>query len=219
MTRPASHRSLLVVATAMAAVVVAAAVLTARSGPPRFHGTVYTEVAPAAAFELVDHDGTAVTLESYRGAPVLLFFGFTHCPDVCPLTLARLATALDRAGRSARDARILLVTVDPERDTPAVLREYAARFGPQVVGLTGDSVSLERARRGYGAYVVEAPASVNAAGHGHGPHGARPSPATPRTIHSSVIYGIDRRGNLQVVISETATPAQMARDVRTLARL
>jgi protein SCO1 len=146
MTRPASHRPLLVVATAMAALVVATAVLTARSGPPRFHGTVYTEVAPAAPFELVDHDGTPVTLESYRGAPVLLFFGFTHCPDVCPLTLARLTTAVEQAGRSARAARILLVTVDPERDTPAVLREYAARFGPQVVGLTGDSASLERRR-------------------------------------------------------------------------
>jgi protein SCO1 len=205
------------VAAAMCAVVVAAAVLTARSTPPRFHGTVYTEVLPAAPFALVDHDGRAVTLESYRGSPVLLFFGFTHCPDVCPLTLARLSQAVERAGRPARDARILLVTVDPARDTPPVLKAYAARFGAQVVGLTGDSLALEQARKGYGAYVMDAPAPAHADHAGHDGHA--PPSASPRTIHSSVVYGIDRRGDLQVVISETAPVEQMAADVRTLSRL
>ena len=216
MTEPASpsRRAVWVMAAAMAAAIAGVAALAANRGAPAFHGTTYTEVLPAAPFALVDHAGRPVTLESYRGAPVLLFFGFTHCPDVCPLTLDRLARAVERAGRPARDTRILLVTVDPARDTPDVLAAYVARFSPRVVGLTGDSAALAHARAGYGAYVVEAPAPAAHAG-----HGAHPAPAPGRTVHSRVVYGIDRRGDLQVVISETATPEQVADDVRTLARL
>lgn len=204
------------VAAAMAAVVVAVAVLAARPAGPRFHGTTYTEVLAAADFALVDHNGRPVTLESFRGHPVLLFFGFTRCPDVCPLTLAKLSRAAQRAGRPARDARILLVTVDPERDTPGVLRAYVERFGPGVVGLTGDPAALEEARRGYGAYVARAPAR---AADPHAGHGAHPATEPGRTIHSGVVYGIDRRGDLQVVISETAGEGEMAADVRALSRL
>jgi protein SCO1 len=203
-----------VVAAMTAALVALAAAL---APAPRFHGTTYTELLPAEAFSLVDHDGRAVTLESYRGTPVLLFFGFTRCPDVCPLTLSRLSAAVEAAGRSARDTRILLVTVDPEHDTPEVLRAYAARFGPRVTGLTGGPAALEAARRGYGAYVLEAPPAPAAAHEGHGPTDAA-SGAEARTIHSAVVYGIDRRGLLQVVISESAPAAQLAADVRTLSR-
>ena len=211
---PASNRrAVLAMAALMSAAIAGVTAFAATRGAPAFHGTTYTEVLPAASFALVDHEGRPATLESYRGEPVLLFFGFTHCPDVCPLTLDRLARAVERAGRPARDTRILLVTVDPARDTPAALAAYVARFGPRVVGLTGDSAALAHARAGYGAYVVEAPPA--AAHPGHGDH---PAPAPGRTVHSSVVYGIDRRGDLQVVISETATPEQVADDVRTLAR-
>ncbi|HEU0301851.1 MAG TPA: SCO family protein [Longimicrobium sp.] len=202
----------------MAALVVAAGVAIAPRPVPRFHGTTYTEVAPAAEFALVDHDGRPVSLRSYRGAPVLLFFGYTHCPDVCPLTLDRLTRALRAAGGGARDVRILLVTLDPARDTPAALKAYASRFGPAVTGLTGDSVSLATAWAGYGAYATTVAART---AHAHGAHRAdesAPAPAATKTVHSSVVYGIDRSGNLQVVISDTATPEQIADDVRTLAR-
>ncbi len=206
----------------MASLVVAAGVAIAPRPVPRFHGTTYTEVAPAAEFALVDHDGRPVSLQSYRGAPVLLFFGYTHCPDVCPLTLDRLTRALKAAGGRTRDVRILLVTLDPARDTPAALKAYAGRFGPAVTGLTGDSASLAKAWAGYGAYVTTVAARPAPAGHAHGAHPADPSapaPAATKTVHSSVVYGIDRRGNLQVVISDTATPEQVADDVRTLTRL
>ncbi|HEX5725138.1 MAG TPA: SCO family protein [Longimicrobiaceae bacterium] len=163
------------------------------AGPPAFHGTTYQPPRAAPEFSLTDHDGRPVTLATYRGEPVLLFFGFTHCPDVCPLTLNRLA-------RVAGGARILLVTVDPARDTPAALRAYAARFGERVTGLTGEPAALERARAGYGAFAEPA----------HGGHGM--------LAHTPVVYGIDRRGVLRVVISESATEAQVADDVRTLAR-
>ena len=205
---------------AMVSLVVAAGVAAAPRPAPQFHGTTYTEVAPAAEFALTDHDGRPVSLRSYRGAPVLLFFGYTHCPDVCPLTLDRLTRALRSAGGRADDARILLVTLDPARDTPAALKAYATRFGPAVVGLTGDSAALAKARAGYGAYLAQVPAQPAPAGHAHGAHADAPAAAAAlKTVHSSVVYGIDRRGNLQVVISEGAPLEQVVDDVRTLSRL
>ncbi|HEU4454196.1 MAG TPA: SCO family protein [Longimicrobium sp.] len=192
-----------------------------KPGSARFHGTTYQEVAPAADFRLTDQDGRAVTLESYRGTPVLLFFGYTQCPDICPLTLDQLARAIRAAGDDARDTRVLLVTVDPERDTPAALKAYVARFGPRVSGLTGDSASLAEAWRGYGVYVNAESPPAAAAHDGHaGEHGAASDAAkAPQVAHSGVVYGIDREGRLQVVISDRATPEQTRDDVRTLSRL
>jgi protein SCO1/2 len=219
---PAPGLALWACVAVMLAIVVGAAVAVAPRPAPRFHGTTYTDVAPAAEFALTDHDGRAVSLASYRGTPVLLFFGYTHCPDVCPLTLDRLTRAVRTAGRGARDTRILLVTLDPARDTPAALKAYTARFGPAVVGLTGDSAALAQARAGYGAYVEQVPAQPAAAGHAHGAHAYAAdasAPAALKTVHSGVVYGIDRRGNLQVVITDGAPIEQIADDVRTLSRL
>ena len=167
--------------------------------PPAFHGTAYHDLEPAPPFALVDHRGRRVTLESYRGKPVLLFFGYTHCPDVCPLTLSRLARATESLGRQGEDVRILLVTQDPARDTPTVLGRYVSRFTPRADGLTGDSASLARAYRGYGAYTM----------HG-GAHGMS---------HSAAVYGIDREGRLRVVISQGADGEVLRDDLRTLAEL
>lgn len=218
---PAPGLALWACVAVMVAIVVGAAVAASPRPAPRFHGTTYTEAAPAADFALTDHDGRAVTLADYRGAPVLLFFGYTHCPDVCPLTLDRLTRVVRAAGRGARDTRILLVTLDPARDTPAALKTYAARFGPAVTGLTGDSVALARTRAGYGAYIAKVPAQPATAGHAHGGHAdaADASAAALKTVHSGVVYGIDRRGNLQVVITDGAPVEQIADDLRTLSRL
>jgi protein SCO1/2 len=169
------------------------------SRPPTFHGTTYDEVTPAPPFSLVDHTGRRVTLDDYRGKAVLLFFGFTHCPDVCPLTLAKLARVTEGLGRRADDVQILLATVDPARDTPAVLGGYVKRFTPRAAGLTGDSASLARAYKGYGVYSMRG---------GH--HGM---------THSSVVYGIDRRGRLVVVIPPEAADEAVRDDVRALLSL
>mgnify|MGYP006144039713 CR=1 FL=1 len=112
----------------------------------------------------------------------------------------------------------VFVTVDPARDTPSALKTYASRFGPAVVGLTGDSAALAKARQGYGAYITQVPAQSASS------HGAHASPssavaAAMKTVHPGAVYGIDRRGNLQVVISDGATPEQVVDDVRSLARL
>ena len=166
--------------------------------PPAFHGTTYEPAKAAPDFSLVDHDGRRVSLASFRGEPVLLFFGFTHCPDVCPTTLGRLGRIVDRLGDDGKDVRIVLVTVDPERDTPEALKAYVSRFHPRAVGLTGAAAELERARQGYGAYVEPA-------------HGGT-------LAHTTAVYGIDRQGVLRVVFSN-ATEAEAEADIRTLARL
>ncbi|HSU15388.1 SCO family protein [Longimicrobium sp.] len=206
----------------LAVLIVAAGAFAGWMAVPRriaFHGTTYDPVAPVDDFRLTDQDGRAVSLASFRGRPLLVFFGYTRCADFCPQTLGRLSRAVHSLGEDAGDARIVLVTVDPAHDTPAVLKRYVARFGPQVSALTGDSASLAAVWHAYGAYVAPKPAEPAMAM----PHEHHPAPAPPavpaQLIHSGVVYGIDRRGNLQVVISDGATEDETRDDIRTLAGL
>lgn len=196
-------RLLIILAVAAAASTAGALAMALPRGKPAFHGTTFTELTRAPDFALTDTEGRTVTLAELEGAPALLFFGFTHCPDVCPLTLAKLTRALERAGRAGRGVRVVLVTLDPERDTPEVLGRYVRGFGPAVMGLTGDSAALADARAGYGAYVRR--------DDGHAMHAGM--------VHSSAVYGIDRRGNLAVVINEAAPDDEVVDDVRALARM
>ncbi len=214
-------RMLLGVAAAVVLVAMYATWL-AVARPPAFHGTAY-DPAPAPSFRLADVDGRPVTLETYRGAPVLIFFGYTRCADFCPLTLDRLSRTVRDLGRRAGGARIVFVSVDPETDTPPVLRDYAARFGGNVTALTGDSAALAEAWKGYGVYALpQTEKKTSGAAHGdHGHHAnASATPArTPQLMHSGVVYGIDRAGNLRVIITEGAPVESMRDDIRTLARL
>lgn len=196
---------------------------------PAFHGTTYEPVAPAAGFQLADTEGRPVTLSTLRGRPALLFFGYTSCTDFCPLTLDRMSRVVRELGDEAKGARIVFVTVDPAHDTPAVLRRYVARFGPAITALTGDSAALADAWKGYSVYVMPKDGEPAAAAPGqhehHGMHDVSPASATasqtaaPQLAHSGVVYGIDRAGNLRVVITEGATIESMRDDIRTLARL
>lgn len=187
--------------------------------PPRpaFHGTEY-QPAPAAGFRLADTDGRPVTLASLRGAPVLLFFGYTRCTDFCPLTLDRLSRAVRELGGRAGGARIVFVTVDPAHDTPDVLREYVARFGPRVTALTGDSAALAAAWQGYGVYSMPKTGGPSVPAHA-GHNGAHPTGGPGALAHSGVVYGIDRDGDLRVIITEGAPQESMRDDIRALARL
>ncbi|MFN4281408.1 MAG: SCO family protein [Alphaproteobacteria bacterium] len=106
------------------------------------------------SFSLVDHTGEAVTDKDYRGKPHLRFFGFTHCPDVCPTTLSWLADLVEQSGG---DVPILLVSVDPERDTPEVLADYVSSFGPNIVGLTGTVDQIDAVVKSWGAYSKRVP--------------------------------------------------------------
>lgn len=107
--------------------------------------------AGGAAFDLVDHDGRAVSDRDYRGSYLLVFFGYSHCPDVCPTSLAALGRAMDALGADGARVRPLFVSVDPARDTPERLAAFVGHFHPRLVGLTGTPEQVARAAAAYRA--------------------------------------------------------------------
>jgi protein SCO1/2 len=113
--------------------------------------------AVGGPFALVDQEGRAVTEKDVLGRPHLVFFGFTHCPDVCPTTLFKMSEVLKATGDRGRDLKALFVTVDPERDRPEVLKEYLSSFDDRIVGLTGDQAAVDAAVKAYRAYARKVP--------------------------------------------------------------
>jgi protein SCO1/2 len=171
----------------------------AMPGEPAFHGTAYSPPEPAADFRLTDHTGADAALSDFHGTPVLLFFGFTNCPDVCPLTLQRLDRILQSVDADTTAVRVLLVTVDPERDTPEQLARYVSRFGGYVTGLTGDSATLADVRRAYGVYAGEHPTDPRMA-----------------MTHTPAVFGIDAAGQLRVLLPMEREDESVREDIRTL---
>ncbi len=108
-------------------------------------------------FRLVDQNGKPFSNQNMTGRPYLVFFGYTHCPDICPTTLAELSQVMRKLGPDADRAGALFITVDPERDTPAVLKDYLASFGPHLRGLTGDPQAIEAAMKEYRVYAKKVP--------------------------------------------------------------
>lgn len=109
-----------------------------------------SEIMPPLDFELINEQGATVTEKDYEGKPALLFFGYTHCPDICPTTLARLTRITQQLDEDLRDdLQVLFVSVDPERDAPETLATYTAAFGPQFIGLTGDKAQLDEVTNRY----------------------------------------------------------------------
>lgn len=119
-------------------------------------GSTVDEALPlGGAFELVDQDGEVRTWDDFRGKPVAVFFGFTHCPDICPMTLGELSVTLadlDVDGGRGDDLQVVLVTGDPDRDTPEILGAYLESFDPRIVGLTGSDEEIDNAFRTFRAY-------------------------------------------------------------------
>ena len=114
------------------------------AGQSGFRGTAYNEPYPLAPyFELTDSNGDLFRLSDQRGKIVLLFFGYTSCPDVCPTTLAELNLALKEIGDKASAVQVVLVSVDPDRDTPQRVQEYVSRFNPSFIGLSGTTTELQ----------------------------------------------------------------------------
>ena len=105
---------------------------------PTFLGTDITGADFGRDFKLADHTGKIRSLADFNGKVVVLFFGYTHCPDVCPATMGELATAMQKLGRDAERVQVLFITIDPERDTPALLANYVSAFNPTFLGLSGD---------------------------------------------------------------------------------
>jgi protein SCO1 len=150
--------------------------------------TVVVPSAPAATppvtvggpFTLTASDGTTVTDRTYRGKWLLVFFGYTFCPDTCPTTLFEISTALERLGPDAAKLQPIFITVDPRRDTPQVLEDYTRSFDPRIVGLTGSPDQIAAAVQEYGAHYAPRPTEL--AGDGY------------LVEHSSYLYLMDPQG-------------------------
>lgn len=155
---------------------------------------------PDLDFSLTADNGQTVTDETFRGRTTFVYFGYTHCPDVCPETMARLMQVLAKLGPDARNVRILFVSVDPARDTPSALHAYVDAFDAQhAVGLTGTDSQIESLARRYRvAYQAEK----------HAPDGSY------EVTHSSAVYVFDARGHARLLATDNDAPDVIAEDVR-----
>lgn len=196
------NRSL--VAVAVAVVVVAAGVLVAfhatMGKPSRAHALpVIADVG--GDFELSRAGGARVYLHDYRGRIVLLAFGYTYCPDVCPTTLSTLKVAMDDLGKAADRVQVVMVTVDPERDTAEHLEQYVRYFHPQFVGLSGTTQEIAQVARQYRVHYQK---GQSLPGGGY------------QVSHSAHIYLLDTEGRLRTLLSAGARHAEIADGVRQL---
>ena len=167
---------------------------------PSFKGSDVTGATFGRDFALTDPAGQPRTLADYRGKAVAVFFGYTQCPDVCPTTLAALAEATRSLGADADKVQVVFVTVDPDRDTAALLGQYVPAFDPRFVGLRGDAAATERVAREFKVIYQKVPGTT---------------PDRYTMDHSAGIFLFDRAGRLRVYES-SADPAVLAHDLRTL---
>jgi protein SCO1 len=148
-------------------------------------------------FELSAAGGKRVRLQDYRGRPVLLFFGYTHCPDVCPTTLVTLKQATEKL---ADRVQVIMVSVDPDRDSPEELGRYVAHFDARFVGLSGTAGEIDRVAREYRVYRQKEPA----AGGGYS------------VSHGGYVYLLDQQGRVRALFGAGASDAEIADGVREL---
>lgn len=153
-------------------------------------------------FTLEDGNGKPVTDSDFRGKFMLVYFGYTFCPDVCPTTLNAVADAMDKLGSSASRIQPLFITVDPKRDTPAVVKQYAAAFGPKVEGLTGTPDEIANVAKAYRVYFAE--------------HRTGSGPNDYTMDHSSVLYLMDTKGRFLAPIRADQSGDEIAANLKRL---
>jgi protein SCO1/2 len=176
-------------------------VLQACDTGPKFKSIDITGADYGKVLELTDHTGKARRLEDFRGKVVVLFFGFTHCPDVCPTTLAETAAALRKLGHYAQMVQVLFVTVDPERDTAEVLAGYVTAFNPSFLGLRGDEQATQRAAKEFKVFYEK-----------------RKTGASYSIDHSGQTYVIDAQGRLRLLVRPERIAEDLPGDLRELLR-
>ncbi len=152
-------------------------------------------------FELVMHDGSTVTDETFKGELMLIYFGFTFCPDVCPTELQIMSSALDLVGEGADQVRPILISIDPERDTVDAMAQYVSHFHPRMTGLTGTPEQIKAAAKTYRVYYerVEDPGSN----------------ASYTMDHSSIVYLMDKQGQFITHFGPGTKPEKMAETIRS----
>jgi protein SCO1/2 len=187
--------------------VVLAAVALALAGcgrdGPKFRASDVTGASFGRDFALTDHTGKARTLADFRGKVVVLFFGYTQCPDVCPTTLATLAEAKRRLGPDGEKVQVVFVTVDPERDKPELLSHYVTAFDPSFVGLYGDADATARTAKEFKIIYEKQPGRT---------------PETYTMDHSAGTFVFDGDGRLRLYVGHGQDAEFFAHDLRELLR-
>jgi protein SCO1/2 len=166
--------------------------------PHTFTGTLLQSPSEAHDFTLISHTGQPVSLSDFRGKLVMLYFGYTFCPDVCPASLSEAAGAMDILGEKAEDVQLIMVSVDPERDTPEELADFVAHFDPAFLGVTGTPEEIASIATLYGIYYGKSEGSI----------------ATGYLIdHTATITVIDREGHVKLIFPFGTTAAEIAADL------
>ena len=191
------------IATVLACCMLAAAGCDGLFAPPKspFKGVDVTGSAMGQELRLADHNGTPRSLVDFRGKVVVVAFGFTQCPDICPTTLADYASAVKSLGGDGRAVQVLFVTLDPERDTPELLRQYVPAFHPGFLGLWGNAEAIGNVTRDFKVYAQKRPGKTQES----------------YTIdHSTQSFVFDREGRTRLVIPHGTAPGAIASDLRIL---
>ena len=168
-------------------------------GAPKFKSTDITGVDYGKNLELPDASGRLRRLDDFRGKAVVVFFGFTHCPDICPTTLADIASALKELGNDAERVQVVFITVDPERDTPAELDRYVKAFDARFIALRGDPAITQRVAKDFKIFYEK-----------------RKQGDTYTVDHSSQSYVIDPQGRLRLLVRPDRLAKDLPADLRTL---
>lgn len=179
-----------------------AVALLAGCGPsgPSFEHSDITGAEWAREFSLIDHTGKPRTLADFRGKVVVAFFGYMHCPDVCPTTLAELKSVVGQLGEDGKRVQVLFITVDPERDTRELLAQYVPAFHPDFLGLYGDREQTARTAKEFKVFYQKAP-------------GSRPDNYS--VDHTAGSYVFDPKGRIRLLVSH-GRAGTLAADIRTL---
>ena len=197
MTTRASH-ILLVVSAFLAGLVIFLGVFMFATGQLGTGGAGGGPSAIGGPFNLTDQDGKPITDQDLKGRPFLVFFGYTHCPDICPTTMFDVSEMMRALGTDADKTAALFITVDPERDTAPVIKDYLSSFDPHLRGATGDLKAIEAAERAYRVYAKKVPAEKD----------------DYSMDHTALVYLMDKQGRFVAPFSFKRRPEESAADLR-----
>ena len=191
----------LITASMLALALLAAGCDKLSTKPAAFQNTDLTGLDYAKGFSLTDHTGKARTLADFKGKLVVLFFGYIHCPDVCPTTMAEMAAVMKELGPSADEVQVLFVTLDPERDTQQLLSEYVPAFDKRFLGLRGTPEQTAATAKEFKVFVAKVKGT---------------EPGSYTVDHTAGSYVFDRDGRVRLFLRHGQGPAPIVHDLRQL---
>jgi protein SCO1/2 len=201
MRAPGCAASFTVMPSRLIALALVALLAACRPSVQPFNNVDITGASYAREFALTDHTGVRRTLADYRGKVVVVFFGFTHCPDVCPTTMAEMAEVKRRLGKDGERLQVIFITVDPERDTTGLLAQYVPSFDPSFVGLTGTPEEIARTAKEFKVFYQKVPTGK----------------AGSYTVdHTAASFVFDPQGRLRLYVKYQQNPDLVVADIKQL---